>query len=97
MRAIAFLLRHFVVVLLLCIGAADVLAIGNGQIARSDSLERFGAVKVYPDGVFDRDYAKTDIPHVDYVRDRMEADLYLLMTIRATGAGGTEYTITMIG
>jgi len=96
-RAVGFLRRHLVVFLLLCIGAADAKATGSDQAARNDSLERISPVMVYPDGSFDWDYAKTNIPYVDYVRDRMEADLYLLITNRMTGAGGIEYTITMVG
>jgi hypothetical protein len=56
-----------------------------------------GAVTVYPDGSFDWDYAKTEIPFVNYVRDRSSAELCVLISLRSTAAGGLEYTITIVG
>jgi len=56
------------------------------------------AVKVYLDvsGRF-QEYIKTEITFVNYVRDRKEAQVYIMMTTRQTGAGGAEYTIKLIG
>jgi hypothetical protein len=45
----------------------------------------------------DHDYIRTEIPFVNYVRDRKEADIHLLITTQRTGAGGTEYTMAFIG
>lgn len=56
------------------------------------------APKVYIDcGYCDLDYIKTEIPFVNYVRERMEADVHVLITTLATGSGGREYTLTFIG
>lgn len=45
----------------------------------------------------DLNYIKTEIPFVNFVRDRKEADVHVLVTTQSTGSGGTEYTITFIG
>ncbi len=45
----------------------------------------------------DMNYIKTEIPFVNYVRDRKEADVHVLITTQTTGAGGKEYTINFIG
>jgi hypothetical protein len=45
----------------------------------------------------DMDYIRTEVTFVNYVRDRTEAQIYVLITTQATGSGGTEYTLTFIG
>ena len=56
------------------------------------------APKVFLDGSrIDRNYIRTEIPFVNYVRDRKEADVHILITTQSTGAGGREYTIAFIG
>ncbi|MBN1940473.1 MAG: hypothetical protein JW843_12870 [Candidatus Aminicenantes bacterium] len=57
-----------------------------------------GAPKVFIDCVFcDIDYIRTEITFVNYVRDRKEADVHVLVTIQDTGASGREYTLAFIG
>lgn len=56
------------------------------------------AVKVYIDcGSCDIEYIKNEITFVNYVRDRNEAHVHVLITTLATGSGGREYTLTFIG
>ncbi|MDP2915190.1 MAG: hypothetical protein Q8O91_07035 [Candidatus Aminicenantes bacterium] len=56
------------------------------------------APKVYIDCEHcDQDYIRTEIPFVNYVRDRKEADVHVLITTQDTGSGGTEYTLAFIG
>jgi len=56
------------------------------------------APKVYVDFEHgDLDYIRTEIPFVNYVRDRKEADVHILITRQSTGSGGTEYTMAFIG
>lgn len=43
------------------------------------------------------DYVRTEIPFVNYVRDRTEADVYVLFTDGHTGSGGRSYTIEFLG
>jgi hypothetical protein len=45
----------------------------------------------------DIDYIRTEITFVNYVWDRQEADIHVLITLQTTGSGGREYTIAFIG
>ena len=45
----------------------------------------------------DTDYLRTELPLIDHVLDREEADLHILITSQSTGAGGEEYTLAFIG
>lgn len=51
----------------------------------------------FPDWHVDMDYIRTEIPYVNYVRDRADADVHILTTTQATGSDGCEYTISFIG
>lgn len=48
------------------------------------------------DGCF-RDFLQAEVVFVDYVRDRKEADVHVLITSIETGAGGREYTAAFTG
>jgi hypothetical protein len=65
----------------------------------SPAQPRNGAVRVFLDCNYscDDDYTRREITFVDYVRDRTEADVHILVTTQETGGGGTEYTIKFIG
>jgi hypothetical protein len=43
------------------------------------------------------DYIRTEVLFVDYVRDRAEADVHVIVTSTETGSGGREYTAAFIG
>jgi len=45
----------------------------------------------------DFDFIKTEITFVNYVLDRQNADIHLIVTQQATGSGGREYTLSFIG
>jgi len=45
----------------------------------------------------DSDFVRTEIDWVDYVRDRQDADVHILVTTQTTGAAGREYTLNFIG
>jgi hypothetical protein len=45
----------------------------------------------------DFDFFRTEIPYVDYVRDRTAASVHVLLTTQPTGGGGREYTLNFIG
>lgn len=45
----------------------------------------------------DIDYIRNEIDFVNYVWDRKEADVHVLITTQSTGGGGTEYNLTFIG
>jgi hypothetical protein len=56
------------------------------------------APKVFIDcGLCDIDYIRTEIIFVNYVRDRKEAQIHILITTLRTGGGGREYTLSFIG
>ncbi len=42
-------------------------------------------------------YIKTQVPCINYVRDRNQADLHIMLSSEQTGSGGREYTMTFIG
>lgn len=45
----------------------------------------------------DRNYIVTALPFVLWTQDRFDADIHALITGLGTGAGGTEYTIALLG
>jgi len=45
----------------------------------------------------DVDYIRKEIDFVNYVWDRKEADVHVLITTQRTGGGGREYTLAFIG
>ncbi len=45
----------------------------------------------------DIEYIKTEITFVNYVWDRKEADVHILITTQRTASGGKEYTIAFLG
>ena len=70
------------------------------QETASPSLDEMkkAAPKVFLDGArIDMDYIRTEITFVNYVRDRKEADVHVLITQQRTGGGGREYTLAFIG
>ena len=69
----------------------------SGQVPAT--RQTAGAVRVFLDCNYscDEDFTRREITFVDYVRDRTEADVHILLTTQDTGGGGTEYTIKFIG
>lgn len=45
----------------------------------------------------DVNYLRTEVTFVNYVRDRVGADVHVLVTSQGTGGGGTLYTLKFIG
>lgn len=59
-----------------------------------------GLVRVYIDCQTtgcDRDFFVQELRWANVVRERLEADVHLLVTSLTTGSGGTEYTVNAIG
>jgi len=44
-----------------------------------------------------RDYIKTEIPYINYVRDIRDADVYIISTYQPIGSGGYEGTYYLVG
>jgi hypothetical protein len=66
----------------------------------ADDLETLKktAPRIFIDcGNCDMEFIKNEIPFVNYVRDRKEAQVHILITRQSTASGGYEYTLTFMG
>jgi hypothetical protein len=69
----------------------------QGAAADVESLKKT-APRVFIDcPACDIDYIRTEITFVNYVRDRNEAQVHVLITTQATASGGKEYTLAFLG
>jgi hypothetical protein len=65
--------------------------------ATTDSINQ-NFLNVYLDGMFQfHEFIKTEIPYVNYVRDRFAADVHLMVAGQGTGSGGTDFTLFFLG
>lgn len=96
-RSCNYLLFIFLLILFL----KPVLLPANPTNAESDetkTLLQEKAVKIFLDAPhWYVQYIKTKIPFVNYVRDRKQAEVYVMITRQRTGAGGDEFNIKFIG
>jgi hypothetical protein len=68
------------------------------QPGPKDSAPPAVRLRVFLDCNFcDFDFMRTEISFVDYVRNRQDAQVHILVTDQPTGGGGTEYTLHFIG
>jgi hypothetical protein len=82
-------------ILILCFFISFVYS-QDGQLDVDDLKQ--DAPKVFIDcDHCDIDYIRNEIGFVNYVWDRREADVHLLVTTQRTGGGGREYTLAFIG
>ena len=60
---------------------------------------RAGAIRMFLDCSYqcDQEFLKKEISFVDWMRDRADADVHVLVTSQGTGGGGNEYTLKFIG
>jgi Protein of unknown function, DUF481 len=64
----------------------------------SPAQSRTDAVRVFLDcNSCDESYIRTEVTFINFVRDRVGADVHVLITTQGTGGGGTEYTLKFIG
>ena len=90
------ILRSLLIGGLLFLFAVPAVSLDDDQIA-DDELKQI-APRVYLDCQrCDRDYIRTEIDWINYVRDRKEADVHILGTVQRTGSDGWEYTFEYIG
>lgn len=55
-------------------------------------------LRVYIDCDFcDMEHLRTEVTFVDYMRDRKDGDVHVLVTTQSTGGGGTAWTLKFIG
>lgn len=92
--AAGYLNRNIAIILLLFL-----LASARAQdTTQSDLIP--DVINIYiisPDWYMDLDYFRTEIPFVNYMRDRADADVHILTTVQRTGGDGREFTINFIG
>jgi hypothetical protein len=80
------------------LGSAALLVLSSGVFALPQ-VSTPATVRVFLDcttGCF-ADYVRSEVTFVDYVRDRAEADVHVIVTSSETGSGGREYTAAFIG
>ncbi|MFC1575328.1 hypothetical protein ACFL5A_01610 [Gemmatimonadota bacterium] len=88
--------RSFGLALLLALLGLPTLTLAQGGAPRGRPEEE--NLRVFLDCQrCDFDYFREEVPFVNYVRDRVDARLHVLVTQQQTGAGGFEYTFHFIG
>lgn len=73
---------------------------GLDALQQSDTVDTIKeqAVKVYLDcRQCDEDFIRTEITFVNFVRDRKDAQVHILVTFQHTASRGHEYTFTFVG
>lgn len=83
---------------LLCVACVAPSATAVGQ--DPDTLGTDDAIQVFLDCqtfFCDFDHFRREIPFVNWVRDRQDADVHILGTAQSTGGGGREHTLAFIG
>lgn len=94
--------------LLLSIGGTTPLAAQEPQAPDTTTLASAGGeespstdasrLRVFLDCMrCDQNFLRTEITFTDYVRDRGDADIHILVTTQAAGVGGTRYGMQFIG
>lgn len=79
------------------VGAVCMAAFCGGPL-RGQAVPTGERLRVYLDcGSCDFNFVRTEITWVDWVRDRQDSDVHILVTTQATGAGGREYVLEFIG
>jgi hypothetical protein len=79
--------------------ASGTMVAETAAAQQSASPSRTNPIRIFLDCNFfcDEDFLKREITFVDYMRDRRDADVHVLVTTQETGGGGTEYTLKFIG
>jgi hypothetical protein len=85
----------------LCFVIVNLVFISNlysADTLKSGSPEGTRPFTVYIDcGRCYKSYIRTEMTYVNYVRDRKDADVHILVTDSRTGSGGREYTLAFMG
>ena len=71
---------------------------GAAEAAQQAAPPKREMVRVFLDcGRCDEDYLKKEVTFIDYVRNREDSDVHVLVTTQSTGGGGTQWTLKFIG
>ncbi len=81
---------------------AALVLFGTGAVFASAQVSpepaQLAAIKVFLDGRnLQWDYIRSEIPYLNYVRERQDADVHILITTQPTGSGGSDYCMAFIG
>ena len=91
-------MKKLVLWVLVCACVLGLSSSASAQGAPPPSPPQAALLRIYLDCNFcDSEYLKTEIKFVDYMRDRKDADVHVLVTTQNTGAGGTAWTLKFIG
>ena len=74
--------------------------VGSSALAQQPGVPTAAeAIRVFLDcnAFCDSDHLRREITYVNWVRDRADADVHLIITSQNTGGGGQEYTLRYIG
>lgn len=67
-------------------------------ILRAQTGGEVNRLKFYSDSEeIDQAFLRQEVTFINYVRERLEADVHLLVTTQDTGGGGEEFTLTFVG
>lgn len=86
--------------LLVSVFAISLPSAGSGQEPLGTPPGQGEPLRVFLDCepyICDFDHFRREVGFVSYVRDRMDAELHVLVTSQETGAGGEEYTFLFLG
>jgi hypothetical protein len=82
----------------LCLAALIIVPAATTAAQPATEAAREDALRVFLDcNGCDFDYLRREVPFVNYVRDRKDAEVHILVTTQFTGSGGVEYTFRFIG
>lgn len=87
------LINAIIVILFFCpIKTIPQVEVDTGSVVKQK------AVRIFIDcRDCDYNYIRSEITFVNYVRERLEAQIHILITTQRTASGGDEYTLTFIG
>ena len=85
--------RHLFAIALLAMSA------GTLTVAQGAPQSQAEALRVFLDCQYfcDFDHLRQEVTFVNWVRDRADAQVHVLVTRQTTGGGGSEYTLAFIG
>ena len=85
--------------LCVCVAACLLVCARIAVAQDAPAQARTGAIRMFLDCSYycDQEFLKKEITFVDWMRDRADADVHVLVTSQGTGGGGNEYTLKFIG
>lgn len=82
----------------LALAIAPSPALASGQTPEPQRPPPHPMPRVYLDcNRCDSSYIRREVTFVDYVRNREDADVHVLVTVQETGSGGAQWTLKFIG